>query len=188
MYYNDYFYGNEKHYSSVLKTEVNLDELHKGEVQLRFKPCLEDVIIIRDTMTEDGKVIESNGLEYYKRNLNYDKDNDRIEIFLSKGFDDFIFDVCFILGLGRVNYANIEEFEDTETVNSMFARSVILTLDEFKRLDGFAGQFNIGSLGIEYEGIRISKETLLKFKCDDFERIDGYNEYLLRGEDLMKWD
>lgn len=188
MYYNDYFYGNEKHYSSVLKTEVNLDELHKCEVQLRFKPCLEDVIIIRDTMTEDGKVIESNGLEYYKRNLNYDKEHDRIEIFLSKGFDDFIFDVCFILGLGRVNYANIEEFEDAESISSMFARSVILTLDEFKRLDGFAGQFNIGSLGIEYEGIRISKETLLKFKCDDFERIDGYNEYLLRGEDLMKWD
>lgn len=196
MYFIDEFHHKDGSvfYECVMQTEVNLDDLENNMVQLRLKPYDEDIKIVKNWYHKDDTFEGSQGIEYYHLNCKYDKDNDRIELALKSSFDKFIYSICRLLSIGHISLYNncVEDVEEREHVSSISENhisTIILTLEEFKRLDGFCGVIDVSGLSVIYfKGLHMSVKALKENACDGFERPDGRTEYLLRGEKLFKWD
>ena len=195
MYFTDEFQkGDETFDSCVLITEVNLDELENNKVHLHLRPFDKDIKIARKWYHKDDTFEGSQIIEYFRLNAIYDNVHDRIELFIKSNFDKFIYAVCKLLSIGRITLynLNVEDIERREHVSSIsenHVRSIVLSLDEFKRLDGFCGLIDVSGLSMVYfKGLHMSVNSLKRSVCVDFRRPDGRKEYLLRGEKLFKWD
>lgn len=196
MYFIDEFQkGDKTQDACVMVSEVNLDELEDDKVRLFLRPYDEDFKIVRKWYHKRTNEYEgSQIIDCFKLDLFYDKVQDRIELSMHSGFDNFFYTICKLLSIGRFTLYNhdIEEIVRQECVSSISEnniRSIILTLDEFKRLDGFCGLIDISGLSTVYfKGLYMSVKSMKESVCDDFMRPDGRSEYLLRGEKLFKWD
>ena len=194
MYFIDEFQkGDETFDSCVLITEVNLDELENNKVHLLLKPYDENIKIARKWYHKDETFEGFQIIEYFRLTIVYDNVHDRIELFLKSSFDKFIYSICKFLNIGRItlynlNVEDIERNEDVSSISENHVRSIVLSLDEFKRLDGFCGLIDVSGLSVVYfKGLQMSVNSLKKSVCVDFKRPDGRKEYLLRGEKLFKW-
>ena len=195
MYFKEFFLQDDvRHDANVLITEVNLDELDKSNVKLLLKPFYDDVEIVRETYNEDDELIGSQTIDCFKLDCYYDNEHDRIEISRKSNLDMFIFTVCKLLSIGRItlynyNVEDVERRENVSTISENHVRSIILTLEEFKLLDGFCGLIDISGLSVVYfKGLHMSIKSLKESECDDFRRSDKRKEYFLRGEKLYKLD
>ena len=195
MYFTDEFQkGDDTFDSCVMVCQVNLDELEKNKVHLRLKPFDEDIKIVKTWYNKDNVFKGAQTIEYFRLNAIYDNVHDRIELFIKSNFDKFIYAVCKLLSIGRItlynhNVEEIESKEDVSLISENHVRSIVLSLDEFKRLDGFCGLIDISGLSVVYfKGLQMSVNSLKQSECVDFRRPDGRKEYLLRGEKLFKLD
>lgn len=194
MYYVDGFQkGDDIFDTCFLVCEVNLDRIGDNYVELRLRPNSDDIEIVREWYHDNDEFEGAQTIECFRLECAYDKEHDRIEISKINSFDKFVLNVCSLLGLGRITlfYNDVEEIERREHVSSISENNIsaiILTLDEFKLLDGFYGLFEITGVRKVFKGFQMSIEALKELECDDFKRVDKRKEYLLRGENLFKWD
>lgn len=193
MYFNEFFIQDDmRHSAHLLISEVNLDELDKNSVEILLKPYYDDVEIVRETYNEDDELIGSQKIDCFRIKCYYDDKHDRIELFMSNGFDRFIYKICELLSIGRFTYgSNLEDIERCHEVYSKGFQSVyslILTLEEFKLVDGFVASIDISGVSIDFKSFCTPIDSLKKCLCDDFERFDKRDEFYLRGEKLYKWD
>ena len=74
-------------------------------------------------------------------------------------------------------------------VSPLFDRvkSIILTLEEFKMLDGFVGKFSICNPSIDFEMLVISIKGIDKSVCDGAHVPEVKSKCLKGGEYLFKW-
>lgn len=198
MYFIDEFQkGDDTFNVCVMVSEVNLDEVDDNKVQLLLKPYDEDIKLVKHWYHRKNDEYEgSQTIDYFRLNLFYDKEHDRIEIVIKSNLDKFVYNICKLLSIGRITlyYKSIDELEEKEdnylfSVSENHIRSVILTLEEFKRLDGFCGLIDVRGLSVvHFKGLFMPLKSLRESVCNDFERLDGNEEYLLRGEKLFKLD
>lgn len=198
MYFIDEFQkGDETFNVCVMVLEVNLDEVDDNKVQLLLKPYDEGIKLVKHWYWRETNEYEgSQTIDCFVLNCFYDKEHDRIELAMKSNFDKFVYSVCKLLSIGRISlyYHDIDELEELEddelfSISENHIRSVILTLEEFKRLDGFCGLIDVRGLSVvHFKGLYMPLKSLRENVCKDFERPDGREEYLLRGEKLFKWD
>lgn len=170
-------------------SEVNLDELEDNKVQLLLKPYESDVEIAIVHYGQDWNIDDKRGLEYFTLNCNYDNVEDKIEIKVFNGFDEFIFNVCSLLRIGHITLDEDVSF-DKMTFAPICERvkSIILSLEEFKMLDGFVGKFSICNPSFDFISLMISVKGIHESVCDGSETPEVNSELLLRGEKLFMWD
>ena len=193
MYLKENYYENDVSYDAhVLKTEVNLDDLENNKVSLLLKPLYDNVKIVRRYYNDNDELVNTQELDCFRLNLDYDNEHDRIEIMVYNGFDKFIYNICALLSVGRFTLTfNPEEYEKHTkhlTTNDTCFLTLILSLEEFKQLDSFCGVIDISGISIDFIRLCIPFKSMYKLECDDFVRNDGKKEYYLCGEKLFKWD
>ena len=195
MYFIEEFQQDDVSFKECVMTlEVSYDELENNKVRLLMKPYAEDIKIVRYWYHDDNTFEGSQIIDCFKLDLFYDSEHDRIELALKSSLDSFVYSVCRLLNIGRITLYNhdveeIERRENVSTISENHIRSVILTLEEFKCLDGFCGVIDISGLSkIHFKGLHMSVKALKESVCDDFRRPDSRKEYYLRGEKLFKWD
>ena len=66
-------------------------------------------------------------------------------------------------------------------------KSIMLSLEEFKMLDGFVGEFNICNPSFDFLSLKIAINEISESVCDGAHVPDVKSD-LLRGESLFIWD
>ena len=189
-----FFKNGQRKCSSSLISEVNLDELDNNKVSLFLKPLERDVEIAIVHYGQDWKIDDKKGLDYFILDCNYDKREDKIEIIVNNGFDEFIFNICALLDIGRLTInEDVEPLGLFQAMDGFFnvndrVKSIILSLEEFKLLDGFVGEFSICNPSIDFLSLRIAIKEISESVCDGAHVPEVKSEYLKRGESLLIWD
>lgn len=192
MYIKENYFVNDEIYDAhVLKTEVNLNDLENNKVSLLLKPLHDEVKIIRRHYNNNDELDYAQELDCFRLSLDYDNKHDRIELSVINGFDKFIYNICVLLNIGRFTLIfNPEEYERHTkhlTTNETYFHTLILSLDEFKQLDGFCGVIDISGISIDFIRLCMPFKSMYELECNDFKRFDERKEYFLRGEKLFKW-
>lgn len=188
-----FFKNGERKCSSYLKSEVNLDELDDNKVSLYLKPYEHNVKIASEHYSLDWEIDDKKFIDYFILDCQYDKAQDKIEIIVNNGFDVFIFNICALLGIGRL--AIDEDVEPSGLFQAMEGffnipdrvKSIMLSLEEFKMLDGFVGEFNICNPSFDFLSLKIAINEISESVCDGAHVPDVKSD-LLRGESLFIWD
>jgi len=185
------FNGETKEIDTLpFKFEVNLDEIDKFyNVRLIIRPLDPDVVIARDYYDANNKHIETRKIEQYENNVFYDDEADEIRLNVFNGFDVAIFNMCSLLGIGRVglddavpySYLGFAPVHDK-------VQTITFTLEEFKQLDGFVALFKFTPHFILFKGLLIGANYIHSDVHDGDVVPDFRSEKLLRGEKLFKWD
>ena len=176
-----------------LKFEVNLDELEAfHNARILVKPVDPDVVIARYHYETDPNEIDPHDferVEYFEGNYFYNDEADELEIGVHNGFDVALFNMCSLLGIGRVSLD-----ETVPVQENGFApvhdkvMSIKLTLEEFKQLDGFVAVFKFTPHFILFKGLLIGA-NYIHSDVDEGDVVPDFrSEKLLRGENLFKWD
>lgn len=186
-----FFKDGKRKCSSYLISEVNLDEIDDNKVSLLLKPYEQDVEIAIVHYGLDWQIDKKDALDYFILDCQYDKAQDKIEIIVNNGFDVFIFNICALLGIGRI--AIDEDVEPLGLFQAMEGflpiqervKSITFSLEEFKMLDGFVGKFSICNPSIDFLNLRIAIKEISESVCDGSETPEVKSEYLKRGEYLF---
>ena len=176
-----------------LKFEVNLDELEAfHNARILVKPVDPDVVIARYHYETDPNEIDPHDferVEYFEGNYFYNDEDDEIIVSIHNGFDVAVFNMCSLLGIGRVSLD-----ETVPVQENGFApvhdkvMSIKLTLEEFKQLDGFVAVFKFTPHFILFKGLLIGA-NYIHSDVDEGDVVPDFrSEKLLRGENLFKWD
>ena len=175
------------------KFEVNLDELeahHNARILVR--PLDDDVVIARYYYERDPNEIDPykfDNVEFFEGNYFYNDEDDELILSIHTGFDVALFNICSLLGIGRVELDEGVEYE----VNG-FAPvhdkvwQLRMTLEEFKQLDGFVSMIKFTPHFILFKGLLIGANYIHKGVKDGDVVPDFRSEKLLRGEDLFLID
>lgn len=182
--------NNERKCKGFLMSEVSLDDLDDNKVSLLLKPYEIDVEIAIVKYGLDWKYKKVKGLEYFTLTCNYDKLEDKIEIAILNGFDVFIFNICALLGIGHI--AIDEDVEPSglfQAMEGFFSiedrvKSITLSLEEFKLLDGFIGEFSLCNPSFDFIKLVISLKSIHESVCDGAHVPDVKSKCLKGGEDL----
>ena len=119
----------------------------------------------------------------------YNDEDDELILSIHTGFDVALFNICSLLGIGRVELDEGVEYE----VNG-FAPvhdkvwQLRMTLEEFKQLDGFVSMIKFTPHFILFKGLLIGANYIHKGVKDGDVVPDFRSEKLLRGEDLFLID
>ena len=175
-------------------SEVNLDDLDDNKVSLLLKPYESDVEIAIVKYGNDWKFKKVKGLDYCTLTCNYNKNEDQLEIAILNGFDVFIFNICSLLDIGHI--AIDEDVEPSGLFQAMEGfflievrvKSITLSLEEFKLLDGFIGEFSICNPSIDFIKLIISLKSIHESVCDGAHVPDVKSNNLKRSENLFIWD
>lgn len=175
------------------KFEVNLDELEAfHNARILVKPVDPDVVIARYHYETDPNEIDPHDferVEYFEGNYFYNDEADELEIGVHNGFDVALFNMCSLLQIGRITLDEYVEFEENgfAPVHDKVS-TVRLTLDEFKKLDGFVAWCKITKHFILFKGLVIGANYIHESACDGDVVPDFKSEKLLRGEKLFLID
>ena len=186
-----FFKNGERKCSSYLKSEVCLDELDDNKVSLLLKPYEHDVEIAIVHYGFDWQIEHEKRLDYFTLTCYYDKREDMIEILIDNGFDVFIFNICALLGIGRLNIIeNVEPLGLFQAMEGFLpiherVRSILLTLEEFKLLDGFVGKFSLCNPSIDFIRLVIAFDSIHESVCDGAHVPYMKSSLLKRGESLI---
>lgn len=175
------------------KFEVNLDELETHHnARILVKPLDTCVVIARYYYEHDESEIDPHNfdrLEYFEGNYFYNDEDDEIIVSIHNGFDVAVFNMCSLIGIGRVSLD-----ETVPVQENGFApvhdkvMSIKLTLEEFKQLDGFVAVFKFTPHFILFKGLLIGA-NYIHSDVDEGDVVPDFrSEKLLRGENLFKWD
>jgi len=188
---SDIFYKNgEEIRSSLLKCEVSILNLEIGHLQLKLTPYDEDVMILRKYYDNAWNVENMHTLDCFFIDCIYDDINDSIEFNMHTSFDLFLFNICALLGIGRLKTS--DDFVDIgengfahiyQRVNVFY-----LTLEEFKLLDGFIGKFTLNGSSVSFDGLFMRFDCIHESVSDGADVPDVKSKLLKRGERLLVID
>ena len=175
------------------KFEVNLDELETCyNARIQVKPVDPHVVIASYYYEKDENEINPHDFKRiceFTGNYFYNDEDDEIIVSIHNGFDVAVFNMCSLLGIGRVSLD-----ETVPVQENGFApvhdkvMSIKLTLEEFKQLDGFVAVFKFTPHFILFKGLLIGA-NYIHSDVDEGDVVPDFrSEKLLRGENLFKWD
>ena len=175
------------------KFEVNLDELETCyNARIQVKPVDPHVVIASYYYEKDENEINPHDFKCiceFTGNYFYNDEDDEIIVSIHNGFDVAVFNMCSLLGIGRVSLD-----ETVPVQENGFApmhdkvMSIKLTLEEFKQLDGFVAVFKFTPHFILFKGLLIGA-NYIHSDVDEGDVVPDFrSEKLLRGENLFKWD
>lgn len=171
---------------------VELDELEKhNNIKLEIKPIDPDVVIARYHYETDQTHIDPYDFEIgtYETNIFYNDEDDEIFMNVFNGFDVAIFNICSLLGIGRVELDDAVKYSylGFAPIHDKVSR-IKLTLEEFKQLDGFVAVFKFTPHFILFKGLLIGARYIHSDVHEGDVVPDFKSDKLLRGENLFKWD
>ena len=173
--------------------EVELDELETyNNVKLNIKPLDPCVVLTRHYYEFDESEIDP---QDYKRvtsyggNFFYNSEEDKIMLSVFNGFDVAIFNICSLLGIGRIDLADEVPYRENgfAPVHDK-VRTITWTLEEFKQLDGFVALFKFTRHFILFKGLLIGANYIHENVQDGDSVPDFKSSDLLRGEKLFLMD
>ena len=175
------------------KFEVNLDELETCyNARIQVKPLDPCVVIARYYYEKDENEINPHDFKRiceFTGNYFYNDEDDEIIVSIHNGFDVAVFNMCSLLGIGRVSLD-----ETVPVQENGFApvhdkvMSIKLTLEEFKQLDGFVAVFKFTPHFILFKGLLIGA-NYIHSDVDEGDVVPDFrSEKLLRGEELFLID
>ena len=179
--------------SLPFKFEVNLDELDKfHNARILVKP-LDPAVVIASYYYEwqedeidpqDFKRIKEFSGDYF-----YNDEADELLVAIHTGFDVAVFNMCSLLGIGRLELDDYVEYEENgfAPVHDKVLY-IHLTLEEFKQLDGFVAWFKFTKHFILFKGLVIGANYIHKDVHDGDVVPDFRSEKLVRGERLFLLD
>lgn len=175
------------------KFEVNLDELDTcNNARLIVKPVDPRIVIASYYYEHDESEINPHDfkrIEEFKGDYFYNDEDDELILSIYNGFDVAVFNMCSLLGIGRVDLDNYVEYEENgfAPVHDKVSR-IHLTLEEFKKLDGFVALCKFTPHFILFKGLLIGANYIHESACDGDVVPDFRSEKLLRGEKLFLID
>ena len=175
------------------KFDVNLDELEAyHNARIIVKPLDPRVVIASYYYEKDEKEIDPydfKRIEEFTGNYFYNDEADEIRLAVHTGFDVAVFNMCSLLGIGRLELDDYVKYEENgfAPVHDKVL-TVTLTLEEFKQLDGFVAWCKFTPHFILFKGLVIGANYIHESACDGdvVPRFDS--EKLLRGEKLFLID
>lgn len=175
--------------TAPFRFQVITDGLENGNtLQLILRPTDPAVVIYRDYYDEHNRHTDSDRLEAYETNVFYDDENDEITLNVFNGFDVAIFNICSLLNIGRVHID-----DSVPCSNRNFApvhdrvMQIILTLEEFKKLDGFVAVFKFTKYFILFKGLLIGSNYIHEDVKDGSDVPFYTSDRLARGESIFKF-
>ena len=175
------------------KFEVNLDELEEyHNARLIIKPLDPCVVITRDYFEMSEAEIDPKDfklVEYYDANFFYNDEDDKLILNVFNGFDVAIFNICSLLGIGRITLR-----DEVPYMSNGFAPvhdkvgMITFTLEEFKQLDGHVAWFKFTRHFILFKGLVIGANYIHENVKDGDRVPDFRSEKLVRGERLFLMD
>lgn len=175
------------------KFDINLDELEAHHnARILVKPVDPDVVIARYYYEWDKSEIDPHDferVEYIEGNYFYNDEDDELKVAVHNGFDLAVFNMCSLLGIGRLELDEYVEYEENgfAPVHDKVL-TISLTLDEFKQLDGFVAWCKITKHFILFKGLVIGANYIHEEVKDGDVVPDFRSEKLLRGEKLFLID
>ena len=171
---------------------VELDELETfNNAKLEIKPLDPDVVIARYHYEKDEKEIDPFDFEVgtYGTDIFYNDEDDEIFFNIFNGFDVAIFNICSLLGIGRVELDDIVGYRENgfAPIHDKVSR-IKFTLEEFKQLDGFIAVFKFTPHFILFKGLLIGARYIHSDVHEGDVVPDFRSSKLLRSEKLFKWD
>lgn len=172
---------------------VELDELETlNNVKLILKPLDPCVVITRYYYEHDESEIDPHDFERVKRyetNFFYNDEDDKIVLSVFNGFDVALFNICSLLGIGRVELDDHVPYDEDgfAPVHDKVSR-VNFTLEEFKKLDGFVAMFKFTPHFILFKGLLIGANYVHKEVKDGDVVPEFKSNVLKRGENLFLLD
>ena len=175
------------------KFEVELDEIEKfNNVRLILKPLDPSVVITRHYYLYDESEIDPNDFERipaYEHDIFYNDENDELFLNVFNGFDVAIFNICSLLGIGRIRLDSYVPYEENGFAPVHDKVSLIkFTLEEFKQLDGFVAWFKFTRHFIYFKGLLMGANYIHENVQDGDDVPDFKSSDLLRGEKLFLMD
>ena len=175
------------------KFEVNLDELEAHHnARILVKPLDDDVVIARYYYEYDKSEIDPykfDKVEYFEGNYFYNDEDDEIILAVHTGFDVAVFNMCSLLGIGRVE---LDEYVEYEANGFAPVHDKVwqlkMTLEEFKQLDGFVSMIKFTPHFILFKGLLIGANYIHEDVHDGDHVPDFKSNVLKRGENLFLLD
>lgn len=172
---------------------VELDELETyNNVKLILKPLDPCVVITRQYYERSEDEIDPHKFERvkaYTSNFFYNDEDDTLMLNVFNGFDVAIFNICFLLGIGRLELADEVPYNENgfAPVHDK-VRTITFTLEEFKKLDGFVAWFKFAPPFILFKGLVIGA-NYINDSVENGDSVPNYNsDVLLRSEKLFLLD
>lgn len=176
----------------AMKFEINLDEVDScNNVQLILRPLDPTIVMTRKyyerDVETDPHVFET--FKSFKTNFFYNDEDDKIFLNVFNGFDVAIFNICSLLGIGRLELRDEVPYNENGFAPVHDKVSTITwTLEEFKQLDGFVAMFKFTPHFILFKGLLIGANYIHRDVCEGSIVPFFLSDELLRGENLFKWD
>ena len=172
--------------------EVELDELETfNNAKLNLKPLDSRVVITRQYYEFDESELKDpydfERLEVYECNFFYNDEKDELILNVFNGFDVAIFNICALLGIGRITIDDIvpNKHGNFAPIHDKVSQ-VIFTLDEFKKLDGFVAWFKFTPHFILFKGVVLGFNYLHDSVGDgDVPHYFREGDLYARGENLF---
>lgn len=179
--------------SCPFKFEVNLDEIETHHnARLIVNTLDPHVVIASYYYKRDESEIDPHDfkrLDEFTGNYFYNDEDDEIIVAIHNGFDVAVFNMCSLLGIGRIHLDDHVEYEENGFA-PVHDKVVYfkLTLDEFKMLDGFVAVCKFTRHFILFKGLLIGANYIHESVQDGDGVPDFRSEKLLRGERLFLLD
>lgn len=175
------------------KFEVSLDELEKyNNARLIIKPLDPCVIITRDYFEWSEAEINPQDfkrVDYYDANFFYNDEDDKLVLNVFNGFDVAIFNMCSLLGIGRITLRPEVPYNENgfAPVHDKVGE-IIFTLEEFKQLDGHVVWLKFTKHFILFKGLLIGANYIHE-SVKNGDRVPNFKSSVLqRGERLFLMD
>lgn len=176
--------------SSFLKLEVLLDGLEStNHAQLKLEPIDKDVRIVQETYDINNNILGVYNVGVFKQDIAYNKQLDVFDIAIKTSFDVFIFNICVMLGIGKLTID-----ESVKTSENGFApieervKTLSLSLEELKCINNFIGEFSLKDTSIDFKGLVFNVEGIHENVKDGALMSEVKCNLLKRSENLIKWD
>ena len=170
--------------------EVNLDDLENfNNVQLICRPVDPGVVIGRDYFDSNNKHVETHRIHNCFTDMFYNDEDDEIILYVFTGFDVAVFNMCSLLGIGRIDLDSGVPYEENgfAPVHDKVT-AITFTLEEFKQLDGLVALIKFTPHFVLFKGLLIGANYIHEDVKTGDVTPDFRSEKLLRGEKLFLWD
>ena len=177
----------------LFKFTVDLDGVEKiNNARLILKPLDPCVVVARRYFKDNESNADPYNYEIIKEfyvDAFYDDEDDEINLNIIGGFDVAIFNICSLLGIGRLHLDDAVKYSCVgfAPIHDKVS-SIKLTLEEFKMLDGFVACLKFTDNFVLFKGLVIGANYIHE-DVHDGDVVPKFNsDKLLRGENLFLLD
>ena len=175
----------------IFKIDLDdLEELNNARLILKpLDPCVVITLDYYETNEDEIDPAEFQRLKDFKIDFFYNDEDDEIVLNVFNGFDVALFNICSLLGIGRIHIDESVPYNENgfAPVHDKVS-TLTFTLEEFKMLDGFVAWFKFTPHFILFKGLLIGANYIHE-SVEDGAGVPSFkSDKLLRGEKLFLID